>query len=224
MSTDYPDLEWYIAISEVKSLTPRCPYVTIYKCPRYFDSIALISDTGITTSLDKSIHDKLLLKWKNHELFQPLEEMAASISDGKNINNFCPEVSFDIFGVFASSFYRFIDSIDKDSRHKQLDREEVKAEDWRWGWEYLKPIHYSQCFLYSKIMPEDKMTQINNFNAPVTGQVNIASDSIKSPILSGDINNGVAQEKIPSKSLLARFLSHPLINVFVRIFGYKIES
>ena len=47
----YPDLDWYGAISERKGLTGRCPFATVGRCPRYFESVALLSDAGITTKL-----------------------------------------------------------------------------------------------------------------------------------------------------------------------------
>ena len=112
----YPDLSWYSSQSERKGLPGRCPYTSIHRCPRYFESTALLSDAGITTKISKELHDATLAKWRAHELAPATAEVETSISGGKNPNcysNFCPEVAYDTFKLFGSTLIRIGDDIDR---------------------------------------------------------------------------------------------------------------
>ena len=67
------------------------------------------------------------------------------------------------------------------------------------------------------------MAQIN-FNAPVSGQVNVAGSSISNPVMQLSVGELLAKidaanaspaEKVEAKSKLAGFLSHPLVTSLV---------
>lgn len=221
--TIYPDLEWYAAVSERKKLVARCPYATPSRCPRYFESVSLLSKAGIMAGLSTKVHDELLGKWEAHELWPSTAESATSISGGKKPNcfsNFCPEVSFDAFKLFASTVIGFYDELDRDLREQQLARDTVSnSPDWRRDWEYVEPRHYSECPLYAKLHQEKQVTQIN-FHGSITGQVNVAGESISSPVLHitvADIiskiesSDASPEDKETAKSLLQGFLAHPLV-------------
>ncbi len=81
-------------------------------------------------------------------------EQATAVSggDGRHslFSNFCPEVSFETFGLFAVSLSRFADEIDRDVRHKALSMSgTAHGSDWRWNWEHVREQHYTECPLYS---------------------------------------------------------------------------
>lgn len=228
MSTIYPDIEWYAGISEKKRITARCPNATIHRCPRYFESITLLADAGITTRIRKATHDAVLAKWESHELWPVTGETATSISGGENLNcfsNFCPEVAFDIFKLFASTLIDFSCSLDRENRERQLEREGMPTgKDWRMRWEHIEPMHYSVCPIYSKLPQEKKMSDIN-FHGPITGQVNVAGESVNSPSLMnlsvGDIltkiesSDASPEQKAAAKSKLSEFLTHPVVAAVV---------
>ena len=150
MSSDstYPDLEWYTAISAQRGTLPRCPYANVYRCPRFYQSIGLLGRTGISTQIDQDIDEKLFEEWKKNEHWPVVREHETSISGGdgehSGFHNFCPEVSFDVFGFFASFLHRYADEIDRDHAHSQL-----KGRDWRWYWSSLTPRHYTDCPYFS---------------------------------------------------------------------------
>lgn len=228
MSPIYPDIEWYEAISERKHITARCPNATIHRCPRYFESIALLADAGITTKIPKATHDAVLAKWESHELWPVTGETATSITGGEKLNcfsNFCPEVAFDTFKLFASTLIDFCDSLDRENRERQLEREGMPTgKDWRLRWEHIDPMHYSVCPVYSKLPQEKKVADIN-FHGPITGQVNVAGESVNSPSLMnlsvGDIltkiekSDASPEQKAAAKSKLSEFLTHPVVAAVV---------
>lgn len=169
----YPDMDWSISRSHDKSLAPRCPHANVYRCPRYYQSYALLGKSGITTALATETDAALLAKWKKTDLWPALDEHATSISgsDGKKsqFSNFCPEVSFDTFGLFASSLCRYIDEIDREAAENWLvGHGRAFAMDWRWEWASLNPMHYSECPLYS-------LLAVSQSIAPATAKEEIVS-------------------------------------------------
>ena len=224
----YPDIEWYSSISERKGLPGRCPHASIHRCPRYFDSAALLSDAGITTRMPKDLHDTVLAKWQAHELAPATAEIAASISGGKNPNcysNYCPEVAYDTFKLFGSTLIRIID----DPIDRQIAEESIKQDpgqpgkDWRWQWSHIEPLHYSDCPIYSKLHQEQPMANIT-FSGPVSGNINVAGHTISAPVMSlsiGDVlarieaSNAPPAEKEAAKSKFAEFLSHPVVAAII---------
>lgn len=65
---------------------------------------------------------------------------------------FCPEVSYDRFGWFASHLACHVDKLDVDVAHTRLAKEGAEPGDWRWTWALVTPLHYSECPLYSPLM------------------------------------------------------------------------
>ncbi|MBW8039593.1 MAG: hypothetical protein FVQ85_06295 [Planctomycetes bacterium] len=119
------------------------------RCPRYYESLSLLGSVGITTALQPSEEKRLLRKWKKSEHWPKVKEDESSIWNNESLHNFCPEVAFDVFGLFASELHRYADDIDIDVAHKQLSKQGALASDWRWQWSNITPLHYSECRLYS---------------------------------------------------------------------------
>jgi len=165
----YPDLGWYTGLSEQKSVEPRCPFANVHCCYRYYVSLYLLGDANITTKMKCDKIKKLETLWKNSDLLPAVAEhdTGISISDGKNTGfcNFCPEISFDVFGLFAVSLYKYTDEIDIQVSHKMLEKETF-SDDWRWDWASVVPQHYLSCPTYSQLslkhdLPADPLL-VNN--------------------------------------------------------------
>jgi hypothetical protein len=223
----YPDLEWYASVSERKNLHVRCQYASVHRCPRYFESVALLGDQGIASKMSQTMHDDLLKRWESHELWPVTGETATSISGGDPPNcfsNFCPEVTFDTFGLFASKVIQFYDGRDRAFREKVLAAEgEARENDWRWNYEHVQQMHYSECPLYSKLVKEKRVSQVT-INGNVNGQVNIAGETITSPVLRlslGEVlekveaSDASPADKSSAKSKFREFLAHPVVAAIV---------
>lgn len=156
MATIQPDLKWYAEISASKNLSPRCPFASVHRCPRYYQSIALLGEVGVTTSMEPEEDQRLLEKWKLSDLWPVTKEQATQVMgpEGKPslFFNFCPEVSFDRFGWFASNLSYHADEIDVDVAHRNLADEGATAHDWRWVWSLAAAMHYANCPLYSPLL------------------------------------------------------------------------
>ncbi len=224
----YPDLSWYAAISERKRLPGRCPYANVHRCPRYFESTALLSDKGITTRMPRDLHDSVVAKWKAHELSPATAETATSISGGDHpstFSNFCPEVAYDTFRLFAVTLIRITDDpIDREIAEQLIKEDPAPSrKDWRLSWGHVEPLHYSDCPFYAKLSQEKPVSNIT-FNAPVTGNVNVAGHSVSAPIMSISLaelltkieaSNVSTNEKEAAKSRLAEFLTHPVVAAII---------
>ena len=127
-----PDLDWYTGLSKVDGVSPHCPYANVHKCPRYYHSLRLLSDTGMITSMSPETIQELDTFWKGNPFVPVIAEHETSVwSSGKRewgFKNFCPEVSFDRFGLFADNLYRYADEIDAKSG------EAYPSDHWRRVW------------------------------------------------------------------------------------------
>lgn len=223
----YPDLEWYSSQSERKGLLGRCPHGSIHRCPRYFESVALLSDVGITTKMSKELHDATLAKWRAHELAPATAESETSISGDRNpscYSNLCPEVAYDTFQLFGSTLIRIGDDIDRQIAERAIAEDPApEGKDWRRSWSHVEPLHFSDCPLYAKLHQEKSVSNIT-FNGPVTGNINVAGHSINAQAMSLSLaelltkieaSNVAAPEKEAAKSKLAEFLAHPVVAAIV---------
>jgi hypothetical protein len=76
-------------------------------------------------------------------------------------SRFCPEISFDVFGLFADHLHRYSDEIDIGIAHTRLEKE-AYPKDWRWQWERISPLHYLKCPVYSQLISAPSMNTDDN--------------------------------------------------------------
>ena len=114
-----------------------------------------MGDAG-ATHLDPEEDQRLLSKWRKSDLWPRVAEQETAIfGPPREIHqfvNFCPEITHDKFGWFTVSLARCADELDQRLAHESLGREHADAEDWRWLWSHMSPMHYSDCPLYSVLM------------------------------------------------------------------------
>ncbi|MGB8062772.1 MAG: hypothetical protein WCF26_12815 [Candidatus Sulfotelmatobacter sp.] len=112
--------------------------------------------TAGSTAIEKSEDERLLRKWERHYLWPKTGEQETgifSLADRPFMySRFCPEVSFERFGVFASELAEYTDEIDRDFALRAPDREGAPAESWQRRWQQLTPMHYSDCPIFSPLL------------------------------------------------------------------------
>jgi hypothetical protein len=221
----YPDRQWYLNESGRRELSGHCPFANVLRCPRHHHSVALLGEAGVTTPLDPGLDLAASAKWNGHELLPSTSESAASITNRRSYANFCPEVTGQTFRMFASSLIHLPeDEIDR-AAHESAMRADpgVPGRDWRASWLHVEPMHYSECPLYAQLSREKHVSSIT-FNAPVSGNVNIAGETINANSLNVSIAEVLARIDASSaspaaneeaKSRLGAFLAHPLVSALV---------
>ena len=146
------DKEWYKKQSVDKGNPTHCHYATVKQCPRYYQSLSLLSSTG-ATKMDEKEDKNLLKKWKKSDLWPRINELATSVSTSEDkfssASNYCPEVMYKRFGIFAKSISSFSDEIDQVAMHDYLKKHNAPKNDARWVWSHAEPLHYTDCYLYS---------------------------------------------------------------------------
>ncbi len=153
-----PDFEWYSQKSAALGLLPRCPFASVERCPRYYQSLSLLGSAG-STAIDHEENERLKRLWEGSDLWPRTQECATAISrsskqDGsktEDFSNFCPEITYDRFGHFASYLGNYADEIDRDLAHQRLGELGISGEHWRWRWASIQAMHYTECPLYSPL-------------------------------------------------------------------------
>ena len=169
-----PDLTWYKGQSAQHGVLPRCPFASVERCPRFYQSLALLGEAGFATTIDPGEDQRLQSTWQESDLWPRTAEQASAImgpsENPKHFLNFCPEVLFDRFGVFAHSLHEYADEIDQEVAHRRLRARHAASKDWAWNWAHVAPIHYTDCSLYSALMSRGGDSLPISFQVMSTGR------------------------------------------------------
>lgn len=159
--TANPDIAWYMNISRERGVSPRCPFATAERCPRYYHSLSLLGDAG-STKIPAAEDELLRQQWEKSDLLPKTAEYDTGMfGNGERwftYSNFCPEIIYDRFGLFASGLSEHYDEIDRDIAHQWLSKENWPRAHWQWMWASAKSQHFTECPLYSLLIhsPERK--------------------------------------------------------------------
>ena len=149
-----PNFSWYSSNSNRLGLPPRCPFASIHRCPKFYESRSLLGRAG-STPLSAEIETECERKWKQSQFTpQTAEDTPGLFSTEKGVNafnNFCPEVLYDRFGLFADFLSNYSDEIDRDLAHSRLARDGAQTDDPGWTWSSVRAQHFSECPLYSSL-------------------------------------------------------------------------
>ena len=149
-----PDIDWCREISIKLGVPTRCPFSTADECPRYYQSLSLLSGAG-HTSIAPEKDEILQKKWETSDLWPMIEEQATSISGSpdrkKSFSNYCPEIAYDRFNLFASELYPYHDEIDHDNGIKFGAQERMPDGHWVFDWSHVSKMHYTDCPIYSPL-------------------------------------------------------------------------
>ncbi|HMH08148.1 MAG TPA: hypothetical protein VK579_15840, partial [Terriglobales bacterium] len=170
------------------------------------------------TRIDPKVDARLLKKWKRHDLWPKTREQETNImgpGDEPHIySRFCPEVSYETFGIFASAMARYADEIDSGNAHEALGRQGAAADDWRWAWAQVTPSHYSDCPLFAPLLHENKETRVDK----------ILSWAKNSPIISALIVAGIVLAAVAGAVTHVSTILSPFRREHVVIIATKVRE
>jgi predicted nucleotide-binding protein len=235
-----PDQKWYSDTGAERGVHGRCPYATVESCPRFYQSLSLLGDAGSTT-IPEAEDARLLAFWRKSDLWPRTLEQSTSISGGEPGNPslfclFCPEVTFDRFGYFATYLSQYADEIDMGVAHERLAAEGASANDPRWTWQSATAQHFTDCSLHAVLKNRPQPLVSASMTAktqillcprfelgPGSGDMWV----LETPVQSGDfvvrddtiltIENDLASLELPSP------MSGRIVNVLVNI-GDKVTG
>lgn len=148
-----PNLEWYTSISKDKEVQPRCPFATTDQCPRFYQSLSLLGDVGVSTPIQPDEDKRLKSYWEKADIWPKTDEQTTTVYGKPYIfSKFCPEVSFEHFGYFASSLSQYADDMDSGYAAERLSREGAPSGYWGYSWAGITELHYTDCPIYSILM------------------------------------------------------------------------
>lgn len=181
-SIPIPNFDWYKQLSRESGLQPRCPFASVDRCPRYWQSLSLLGELG-SSKIDPKRDAELEHHWEQSEHWPLTAEYATSISGKMDehgqwarpiLSNFCPETTFDRYGYFGSSMSKYTDEIDSDRAHERLANTHAPRNDPQWEWAHVRPMHYSECPYYSLLGTTPK--QHDNGAVDVTLKIPYTAD------------------------------------------------
>lgn len=167
-----PDLAWYTKISSTKKLPPRCPYANPWLCAHYYGSQLVLSKANYLL-LDKGMVKRVEKHWKAKKLYPVADVDGPSLSTTSGtpglmiFSNFCPEISYKCYGLFASSLVPHckMDEYDRIHVERMLKRLKLESDDWRWSWDNITPLHFSDCPRYSILSQSPVRTRTSDGKA-----------------------------------------------------------
>lgn len=152
MPIERADFAWYSAESKKHGLPPRCPLADSELCPRYYGSRWVLASVCVTASMSPERQAQLDRKWGPYKsVVRDEDPVIFYVSEPIKIgylDRFCPEVSYETFGYFASYLSAYADEIDRKIDKEAYKREGI-AEQFDYQWETVQPRHYTECREYS---------------------------------------------------------------------------
>jgi len=150
-----PDKKWWEIQSTTRSAQAQCPFANSYKCPRYYESLALLSKVNMISGMPKNKDEELSHFWGGTIFSSLCDEEVPSLrrkdyGSVASISNFCPEVSFKYFSYYADSMHKYADEIDHDSGIRNAVRDGL-PNDWKYNWMAVHPVFYLDCEIFNNV-------------------------------------------------------------------------
>lgn len=150
-----PDKVWWEQESQKRNASSTCPYANSHKCPRYYESLVLLSHINMIAGMTESKKAELGSFWEKTSFSSLCDEEVPSVSPKEygglsSISNFCPEVSFKYLNYYADYMYKYVDEIDQDSGTRIADRDNL-TNDWRYTWMSVNPKFYLDCEVFDSV-------------------------------------------------------------------------
>lgn len=150
-----PDKIWWEQERRKHKAQSVCPYANSHRCPRYFESLVLLSRNKIIAGINDKKEIELEEFWSRTSFSSLCDEEVPAVTTKKyggisSVSNFCPEVSYKYFNYYADFMHKYIDEIDQDAGQRIAARDN-QENDWKYTWMQVSPTFYLDCALYESV-------------------------------------------------------------------------
>lgn len=163
-----PDKNWWEKERINRKASSKCPYASSYRCPRYYQSVVLLSSINMIAGMATRKEKELGEFWERTSFSYLCDEEVPTVTTKEygglaSVSNFCPEISFRYLHYYADYMCKYVDQIDQDTGRLSAEKDNLEN-DWKYTWMSVNPKFYLDC---------DVFESVKNFNEE------LASDYLK---------------------------------------------
>lgn len=150
-----PDKIWWEKERNNRNASSICPYASSHRCPRYYDSIVLLSRSNIIAGMATEKEKELDEFWERTNFSSLCDEEVPAVTTKEfgglsSVSNFCPEVSFKYLHYYADHMHKYVDEIDQDTGRRIAEKHNLEN-DWKYIWMSVEPKFYLDCDVFESV-------------------------------------------------------------------------
>ncbi|WP_259468998.1 hypothetical protein [Salmonella enterica] len=150
-----PDKIWWEKECNNRNASSICPYASSHRCPRYYDSIVLLSRSNMIAGMAPEKEKELNEFWERTNFSSLCDEEVPAVTTKEfgglsSVSNFCPEVSFKYLSYYADHMHKYVDDIDQDTGRRIAEKDNLEN-DWKYTWMSVEPKFYLDCDVFESV-------------------------------------------------------------------------
>ncbi|MGL4683747.1 MAG: hypothetical protein ACRCV4_12000 [Hafnia alvei] len=150
-----PDKNWWEKERNSRNASSVCPYASSHRCPRYYESVVLLSGINMIAGMATEKEKELGEFWKRTNFSSLCDEEVPAITTKEfgglsSVRNFCPEISFKYLNYYADYMQKYVDEIDHDMGRRIAEEDNLKN-DWKHIWMSVNPKFYLDCDVFESV-------------------------------------------------------------------------
>ncbi|WP_350326501.1 hypothetical protein [Pectobacterium aroidearum] len=150
-----PDKNWWEKECNNRNTPSVCPYANSHRCPRYYESVVLLSHINMIAGMTAEKEKELSEFWERTNFSSLCDEELPAVTTKEfggltSVSNFCPEISFKYLHYYADYMHKYIDEIDQDTGRRISEKDNLEN-DWKHIWMSVNPKFYLDCDVFESV-------------------------------------------------------------------------
>ncbi|HFF8946351.1 TPA: hypothetical protein ACGE6U_003891 [Serratia marcescens] len=150
-----PDKNWWEKERNNRNASSICPYANSHRCPRYYESVVLLSRSNMIAGMTTEKAKELGEFWERTNFSSLCDEEVPAVTTNEfggltSISNFCPEISFKYLHYHADYMHKYVDEIDQDTGRCIAEKDNLEN-DWKYIWMSVNPKFYLDCDVFENV-------------------------------------------------------------------------